>query len=146
MPDADVPHDGAAWLCAPCSLGLPASRLPPCCLCPVAGGALKPTVDNRWAHVTCATWIPGALPRDLGSPLAGSRGGLFHRYAQACRPLPPAPPRSLWRRCRPSECCFEDPERLEPIGGIDRVARGRTKLVCGLCKQPYGACIQVRII
>lgn len=25
----------------------------------VLGGAMKPTVDGRWAHLACAIWIPG---------------------------------------------------------------------------------------
>jgi bromodomain and PHD finger-containing protein 1 len=29
-----------------------------CCLCPVKGGALKPSDDNRWCHIICAIWIP----------------------------------------------------------------------------------------
>jgi hypothetical protein len=29
-----------------------------CCLCPVRGGALKPTDDGRWCHLVCAIWIP----------------------------------------------------------------------------------------
>ncbi|KAL6975566.1 hypothetical protein U1Q18_024360 [Sarracenia purpurea var. burkii] len=29
-----------------------------CCLCPVAGGAVKPTADGRWAHIGCALLVP----------------------------------------------------------------------------------------
>lgn len=30
-----------------------------CCLCPVTGGALKPTtIPGLWAHLTCMQWIP----------------------------------------------------------------------------------------
>lgn len=28
---------------------------------PVLGGAMKPTVDGRWAHLACAIWIPGII-------------------------------------------------------------------------------------
>ena len=34
---------------------------PPCCLCPVAGGALKGTTCGRWAHMACALWSPDAV-------------------------------------------------------------------------------------
>lgn len=47
------------WLCRACELkeeGLPP---PQCCLCPVAGGALKPTtIAGLWAHAACMQWIP----------------------------------------------------------------------------------------
>ena len=29
------------------------------CTATVLGGAIKPTTDGRWAHLTCAMWIPG---------------------------------------------------------------------------------------
>ncbi|XP_073001650.1 histone-lysine N-methyltransferase TRX1-like isoform X1 [Typha latifolia] len=51
------PLDGVLWLCNLCRPGAP--TIPPrCCLCPVTGGAMKPTADGRWAHLTCAMWIP----------------------------------------------------------------------------------------
>ncbi|WOK95128.1 histone-lysine N-methyltransferase TRX1-like [Canna indica] len=51
------PLDGVLWLCNLCRPGAP--KVPPrCCLCPVIGGAIKPTTDGRWAHLTCAMWIP----------------------------------------------------------------------------------------
>lgn len=31
---------------------------PPCVLCPVVGGALKPTAEGAWCHVACALWTP----------------------------------------------------------------------------------------
>ena len=32
---------------------------PQCCLCPVTGGALKPTTeDGLWCHAACMQWIP----------------------------------------------------------------------------------------
>lgn len=79
------PLDGVLWLCNLCRPGAP--KFPPrCCLCPVIGiliciftlqfldildtlilqavivlgGAIKPTTDGRWAHLTCAMWIPGS--------------------------------------------------------------------------------------
>ncbi len=29
-----------------------------CCLCPVPGGPLKPTSCGRFAHISCANWLP----------------------------------------------------------------------------------------
>ncbi|TXG72916.1 hypothetical protein EZV62_001495 [Acer yangbiense] len=54
------PVDGVLWLCNLCCPGAPESP-PPCCLCPVIGGAMKPTTDGRWAHLACAMWIPGSI-------------------------------------------------------------------------------------
>uniref|UniRef100_UPI00358F99E2 protein Jade-1-like isoform X2 n=1 Tax=Myxine glutinosa TaxID=7769 RepID=UPI00358F99E2 len=44
-----------SWLCAPCAKCI----CPPCVLCPRRGGAMKPSRSgSRWAHVSCALWIP----------------------------------------------------------------------------------------
>ena len=52
-----VPYipDGT-WICRTC-LRCTLSDMK-CCLCPVSGGALKPTDDGHFAHVICARWIP----------------------------------------------------------------------------------------
>lgn len=43
------------WLCRTCVLGID----PQCLLCPQKGGAMKATrAGTRWAHVSCALWIP----------------------------------------------------------------------------------------
>lgn len=52
------------WFCAQCLV----SQSPQtgngnadsfsCCLCPVTGGAMKPTNDGRWAHIVCAVFVP----------------------------------------------------------------------------------------
>ncbi|XP_019707927.1 histone-lysine N-methyltransferase TRX1 [Elaeis guineensis] len=58
------PLDGVLWLCNLCRPGAP--KFPPrCCLCPVIGGAIKPTTDGRWAHLTCAMWIPETCLLDV---------------------------------------------------------------------------------
>ncbi|XP_006863826.1 PREDICTED: lysine-specific demethylase 4C [Chrysochloris asiatica] len=43
------------WLCARCRRSAWTAE---CCLCNLRGGALKPTKNNRWAHVMCAIAIP----------------------------------------------------------------------------------------
>jgi hypothetical protein len=44
-----------SWLCRTCSL----STKPKCELCPNRGGAMKSTKSGqKWAHVSCALWIP----------------------------------------------------------------------------------------
>jgi hypothetical protein len=58
------PHNGILWLCnlcRPVALDIP----PRCCLCPVVGGAMKPTTDGRWAHLACAIWIPETCLLDV---------------------------------------------------------------------------------
>ncbi|XP_019504899.1 PREDICTED: protein Jade-3 isoform X2 [Hipposideros armiger] len=44
-----------SWLCRSCVVGIH----PQCVLCPKKGGALKTNkTGNKWAHVSCALWIP----------------------------------------------------------------------------------------
>ncbi|KAL1801903.1 hypothetical protein ACET3Z_030550 [Daucus carota] len=58
------PADGTLWYCNLCRVGAPESP-PPCCLCPLAGGAMKPTTDGRWAHLACAISIPETCLLDV---------------------------------------------------------------------------------
>ncbi|XP_073053542.1 histone-lysine N-methyltransferase ATX2-like [Primulina eburnea] len=58
------PTDGALWLCNLCRPGAP-ELPPPCCLCPIIGGAMKPTTDGEWAHLACAIWIPETCLSDI---------------------------------------------------------------------------------
>ena len=45
--------------CRACELREDEQPEPQCCLCPVAGGALKPTtITGCWCHATCMQWIP----------------------------------------------------------------------------------------
>eukprot|EP00897_Mesotaenium_endlicherianum_P002885 jgi/Mesen1/2624/ME000166S01743 len=48
--------DGDAWLCQLCEADVPKEQRV-CCLCPVQGGVMKRTDDDRWAHVSCAIWV-----------------------------------------------------------------------------------------
>ncbi|GAB4849287.1 hypothetical protein Ancab_004087 [Ancistrocladus abbreviatus] len=54
------------WFCSQClvsqsSRGKANNR---CCLCPVMGGALKPTNNGQWAHVICALLVPEVFFED----------------------------------------------------------------------------------
>ncbi|OIW17292.1 hypothetical protein TanjilG_22404 [Lupinus angustifolius] len=57
------PVNGVLWLCKLCRFG--SASPPPCCLCPLIGGAMKPTTDGRWAHLACAMWIPETCLADV---------------------------------------------------------------------------------
>ncbi|CAO2199578.1 unnamed protein product [Urochloa humidicola] len=49
-------QDLTTWLCRACES---TQRKRECCLCPIKGGALKPTdIDGLWVHVTCAWFQP----------------------------------------------------------------------------------------
>uniref|UniRef100_A0A0D9UYC6 Histone-lysine N-methyltransferase n=1 Tax=Leersia perrieri TaxID=77586 RepID=A0A0D9UYC6_9ORYZ len=49
-------QDFTNWVCRACELP---KQKRECCLCPVKGGALKPTdIDQLWVHVTCAWFQP----------------------------------------------------------------------------------------
>ncbi|XVF10053.1 hypothetical protein REPUB_Repub07fG0150500 [Reevesia pubescens] len=49
-------RDFTSWVCKACEKPEVTRE---CCLCPVKGGALKPTdVDTLWVHVTCAWFQP----------------------------------------------------------------------------------------
>lgn len=56
------------WFCAQCLLSSSETKKygksTSCCLCPTNGGALKPTVDGRWAHIVCALLVPEVFFRD----------------------------------------------------------------------------------
>lgn len=77
----ELPDQGDMWLCRACELKEEGNMAPQCCLCPVAGGALKPTsIPDRWCHAACLQWIPEV--GGLGS--GGGRcccGGLLGRAA-----------------------------------------------------------------
>lgn len=44
------------WFCAQCQSGNAESRT--CCLCPMTEGAMKQTIDGKWAHISCAVFVP----------------------------------------------------------------------------------------
>eukprot|EP01114_Cavostelium_apophysatum_P015898 TRINITY_DN4426_c0_g1_i2.p1 TRINITY_DN4426_c0_g1~~TRINITY_DN4426_c0_g1_i2.p1 ORF type:complete len:685 (-),score=216.74 TRINITY_DN4426_c0_g1_i2:37-2091(-) len=55
----DIPSD--AWLCRKCEAKATDVR---CVFCAQKSGAFKPTTTNKWAHVSCAFWIPGISFQD----------------------------------------------------------------------------------
>ncbi len=70
------------WLCRACELKEEGRPPPQCCLCPVAGGALKPTtLPGLWAHAACMQWIPEV--RRLALP-CGKRSLLSPRRRSEC--------------------------------------------------------------
>lgn len=75
---------------------------PECVLCPNKGGAMKSTKSgNKWAHVSCALWIP--------------------------------------------EVSIGSVDRMEPITKISSIPASRWALVCVLCRERVGACIQCSV-
>uniref|UniRef100_A0A1J3ER91 Protein Jade-1 n=1 Tax=Noccaea caerulescens TaxID=107243 RepID=A0A1J3ER91_NOCCA len=50
------------WFCRECvasrSLKKKRDKRFSCCLCTSKGGAVKPTKDGRWAHITCSLFVP----------------------------------------------------------------------------------------
>jgi len=40
------------------------------------------------------------------------------------------------------ETTFLDADAMEPVDNVKGVRKARTKLQCGVCRQPHGACIQ----
>ncbi|CAN7112465.1 unnamed protein product [Brassica rapa subsp. narinosa] len=49
------------WFCGQCIASRSLKKrekMFSCCLCTTKGGALKPTKDGRWAHITCSLFVP----------------------------------------------------------------------------------------
>ncbi|KAG2305611.1 hypothetical protein Bca4012_085141 [Brassica carinata] len=46
------------WFCRQCTALKSGEKPFSCCLCTTKGGAMKPTKDGRWAHITCSLFVP----------------------------------------------------------------------------------------
>ncbi|GJQ11327.1 hypothetical protein GpartN1_g3118.t1 [Galdieria partita] len=58
-----------------------------CILCPMIGGALKPTnVEGKWAHVSCAMWLPETYFENPESmePIMGFEKVIAERWSLKC--------------------------------------------------------------
>ena len=105
-----------SWLCRTCTLGIK----PPCELCPNKGGAMKSTrTGTKWAHVSCALWIPEVSIGDVEKmePITKISS------------IPVSEPSSVLGTL--SHCHYFQPSRWS--------------LVCVLCKEKMGACIQCSV-
>ncbi|KAF9669069.1 hypothetical protein SADUNF_Sadunf14G0069400 [Salix dunnii] len=63
-------QDFASWVCRACE----SPEVEECCLCPVKGGALKPSdIETMWVHVICAWFRPevGFLNHEKMEPATG---------------------------------------------------------------------------
>lgn len=86
-----------------------------CELCPVETGAFKPTDVGTWCHVSCAIWMPGSSP--------------FCKFV-----FPLTFPGVQ----------IGDINKMEPVCGVKTLDPERFNLVCSVCGQKYGACIQCK--
>ena len=60
---------------------------PPCCLCPVSGGALKQTTEaDLWCHAACMQWIPEVTVEDINrmEPISHIRSIQKERWDLNC--------------------------------------------------------------
>ena len=63
------------------------SKAPQCCLCPIEGGALKPTTEpGLWCHATCMHWIPevSAVDERRMEPVTGIKSIQKERWELNC--------------------------------------------------------------
>ena len=122
------------WLCTPCSQGVVGAK---CMLCTVPGGALKP-VRN----------MGGSIPSQVGVPPAGPAGGAQSNAVgasgQGNAELGAAGASFAHLFCSQwvPETFVVDTEKMSPIEGVHQIRRDRLRLVCGVCNQKTGACIQ----
>ena len=101
------------WLCNKCLEKKNTGREVSCVLCPVRNGALKPM--NPKKCVTCT-----------GEP--SKKQEYVHLFCSQWIPE--------------TFIKAEDTARMEPVQNVNGIAKDRFKLLCSICKQRHGACIQ----
>ncbi|XP_074372844.1 histone-lysine N-methyltransferase ATX3-like isoform X2 [Apium graveolens] len=77
-------EDPVLWVCRACEVPDAPNK---CCLCPIKGGALKPTdVGTLWVHVTCAWFCPEVHFQDLQKmePAVGILNIPLDSFVKAC--------------------------------------------------------------
>ncbi|QDZ21535.1 histone methyltransferase [Chloropicon primus] len=75
------------WLCRACENQKKGEKAPQCCVCPVEGGALKPTtIKGHWCHVACCQWIPEltVLDQERVEPIARVQHIHKDRWTKKC--------------------------------------------------------------
>ena len=83
----EAPDIDDIWLCRACELREAGEPAPQCCLCPVEGGALKPTtIPGAWCHVTCMQWTPEVTVADVDrmEPIANIKSIQTERWELPC--------------------------------------------------------------
>jgi len=74
------------WLCRACENQKKGEKAQ-CCVCPVEGGALKPTtIKGHWCHVACCQWIPEltVLDQERVEPIARVQHIHKDRWTKKC--------------------------------------------------------------
>ena len=129
-------------------MALSALALAVCSLCPVRGGALKPTDDGRWCHIVCAIWIPEPCITDLVSPALHSHSQRPGSQLESCRPG--CNPSSVWiesaasaggcsARCATTMMTVRPPAHSTLAHADNSRAHADVRCVCG---RHAGPCIQ----
>ncbi|CAG9464975.1 unnamed protein product [Pedinophyceae sp. YPF-701] len=86
----NMPPKGEIWVCRVCEeFGGPARGRyeAQCCLCPVEGGARKPTtIEGLWCHATCLQWVPEVSVKDVVNmePVRNIEGIQRERWDMKC--------------------------------------------------------------
>ena len=75
------------WLCRACEKLEKDEKKFQCCVCPIGGGALKPTtIPGQWCHVACSHWVPelSLLDYERCEPIEGVERIHKDRWTHKC--------------------------------------------------------------